>query len=108
MRLVRPNTEELISWPFLGENRFIPIVVPEAYEHRTACIRPHAPFVLPQKAFPSSICSEASLMDLFAEKSTRPASQQILLKMPFYLSITCVFKGQPDFILVSDCVFYSE
>ena len=45
-------------------------------------------------AIASSICSEAGRLDLFAEKSNRPASERILLETPMSSRMLCVFVVQ--------------
>ena len=90
VHLVLPNTESLISQPFMGlskirlllQDRVSPRYVRFFWRyhifHLLFCPT-HTHIIRSSVGIAGSICSEAGRLDLFAEKSNRPASEQILL-----------------------------
>ena len=88
--LVSPKSEELISRPFVGEIQFRLVLQKRMgtesaigclfFIHQALLFCPtHAHVIGSSMDVYSRICSEAGRLDLFAEKSNQPASEQILL-----------------------------
>ena len=91
--LVRPKSEELISLPFVGEIQFqLVLLKPMGTESAIGCLifihqvllfcPTHAHIIRSSMGVSGRICSEAGRMDFSANKSNRPASEQILLATP--------------------------
>ena len=105
VHLVLPNTEELISQPFMGLSKIrllLQDTVSPRYVrffwryhifHLLFCPT-HAHIIRSSVGIAGSICSEAGRLDLFAEKSNRPASEQILLATPMDERMMCACVGQ--------------
>ena len=87
--------------------KWIPINAPEPYEHRECCrllvFYPRSSFLCPTHAhsnrssmwISNRICSKAGQVDFStAEKSTRPAFEQILLEIHMEERMLCVCVGQ--------------
>ena len=89
VHLVLPNTEELISQPFMGLSkirlllqdpvspRYVRFFWRYHIFHLLFCPT-HAHIIRSSMGVAGRICSEAGRLDLFAEKSNRPASEQII------------------------------
>ena len=92
MHLVWPNTESLISQPFMGLSkirlllqdpvspRYVRFFWRYHIFHLLFCPT-HAHIIRSSMGVYSRICSEAGRLDFSANKSNRPASEQILLAM---------------------------
>ena len=92
VHLVWPNTESLISQPFMGLSkiwlllqdpvspRYVRFFWRYHIFHLLFCPT-HAHIIRSSMGVASSICSEAGRLDFSANKSNRPASEQILLAM---------------------------
>ena len=103
--LVRPKSEELISRPFVGEIQFQLVLLKHMgtesaigclfFIHQVLLFCPtHAHIIRSSMGVSGRICSETGQLDLFAEKSNRPASGQILLETPMSSRMLCACVGQ--------------
>ena len=105
VHLVLPNTEELISQPFMGLSkirlllqdpvspRYVRFFWRYHIFHLLFCPT-HAHIIRSSVGIAGSICSEAGQLDFSANKSNRPASEQILLETPMSSRMLCASVGQ--------------